>query len=98
MVNKADYISALRAVILRMHGCPSVHLRTEHVDETFHGVTVWDRHVEVFILMQQPKADTAYAWAQLEGPDDEETRYVVVLGLPPVIDAKTAVESVIGKG
>jgi hypothetical protein len=85
-------------VILRMHGSQSVHLRTEHVHENFHGTTVWDRHVEVFILMQHPKAETAYAWAQLEGPDDEETRYVVVLGLPPVIDAKTAVESVIGKG
>jgi hypothetical protein len=94
--NKADYISALRAVILRMHGCQSVHLRTEHVHETVQGRTVWDEHVEVFILTQHPKADTAYAWAQLEGPEDEEVRYVVVLGRPPVIDAKTAVQSVLG--
>jgi hypothetical protein len=79
-----------------MHGCQSVHLRTEHVQETFQGKTMWDKHVEVFVLTQHPKAGTAYAWAQLEGPDNEETRYVVVLGLPPVIDGKTAVQSVIG--
>ena len=95
VANKTDYISALRAVIMRMHGCKCAHLRTEHVHATFQGNTVWDGGVEVFILMQHPKADTAYAWAQLEGPNDEQVRYVAVLGLPPVKDAKTAVESLI---
>lgn len=93
MASKSDYIAALRAVILRLHGCESVHVRTEHVHETFRGKTVWNGDVEVFSLINHPKAMHAYAWAHLEGKKDEKTRYVAVLEVPPVKDARTAVQA-----
>jgi hypothetical protein len=70
-----------------------MYLKTEHVHETFQGQTFWDGDVEVFNLMQHPKAKRAYAWAHLDGPKDEQTRSVVVLELPPVKDAIRAVQS-----
>ena len=90
---KRDYIATLRAAIWSMHKCESAYLKTEHVHETFQGKTVWNGDVEVFSLVQHPKAKRAYAWAHLDGPKDEKTRFVVVLELPPVKDAKTAVQA-----
>ena len=89
-MNKQDYILALRTAIRNLHGCESIHTKTEHVHETFQGKTVWDGDVEVF-LIQHPKSLHAYAWAHLEGPKDDKTRFVVVLELPPVKNALTAV-------
>ena len=57
--------------------------------------TVWDGDVEIFDLKQHPKAQRAYAWAPLDGKRDEKTRFVVVLEIPPVKDAKTAVQALI---
>lgn len=76
-----------------MHGCESVYLKTEHVHETFQGQTVWNGDVEVFSLINHPNAMRAYAWAHLEGKKDDKTRFVAVLELPPVKDAKTAVQA-----
>jgi hypothetical protein len=86
-------IAVLKATIWRLHDCGVVHSDTVHVFEAFKGKTVWDGDVEVFDLFQHPKAKRAYAWVQIEGPNDEQTRVVVVLELPPVIDAKTAVRA-----
>lgn len=91
IVDKRDYLAVLRAVITHLHGCGSVHLATEHVHEEFHGETVWEGDVEVFDLMQHPKAKRAYCWAHSEG--NQSTRYVTVLELPPVTDARTAVQA-----
>jgi hypothetical protein len=91
--NKLDYIAALRAAISVMHQCWAVWVKTEHVHETFQGKTVWNGDVEVFSLMHHPKAQRCYAWAHLEGKNDQETRYVAVLESPPVKDAKTAVQA-----
>lgn len=76
-----------------MHSCGAVYLKTVHVHEVFQGKTVWNGEVEVFNLMQHPKARRAYAWAQIDDPKDDQTRFVVVLELPPVTDAKTAVQA-----
>ena len=70
-----------------MHGCGAVHHETVHVHEVFQGKTVWEGDVEVFDLMQHPKAKRAYAWAHLDG---DETNFVAVLEIPPVRDAKPA--------
>ncbi len=91
MANKPDYIAALRVAIWEMESCGAVHTGTVHVHDKFGGRTVWDGDVEVFDLKQHPKAKRAYAWAHLEGSNDDKTRFVVVLELPPVQDAKTAV-------
>jgi len=94
-VSKQDYIAALRAAIQGMHGCLAVWVRTEHVHEVFQGKTVWNGDVEVFTLIDHPKAMRAYAWAHLHGKNDEETRYVTVLELPPVDSALKAVQALI---
>lgn len=93
MANKQDYIATLRAAINRLHGCLSMHTGTVPVRETLNGKTVWDGNVEVFSLLNHPKATRAYAWAHLYGENDETTRYVTVLEIPPVKDARTAVQA-----
>ena len=94
MLSRNDYLTALKAAIWRMHGCGSVHQATVAVREAVRG-TVWDGDVEIFDLKQHPKAQRAYAWAPLDGKRDEKTRFVVVLEIPPVKDAKTAVQALI---
>lgn len=91
--NKSVYITALKEAIWHMHGSRAFHLKTEHVHETFEGKTVWDGDVEIFSLTNHPKALHAFAWAHLDGAKDEKTRFVAVLEIPPVIDAKTAVQA-----
>jgi hypothetical protein len=47
--------------------------------------------VEVFDLHGHPKAKRCDAWSHLDGPNDERTRFVAVLEIPPVVSAETAV-------
>jgi hypothetical protein len=93
MPNKQDYIADLRAAVERMHECAAHWTKTETVHETHQGKTVWIGDVEVFGLLGHHEAKRAYAWAHLEGDKDDKTRYVAVLELPPVKDAKTAVQA-----
>ena len=92
MGNKRDYIEALKEAIWNMHGCRAAYLKTDHICETFQGQGVWAGDVEVFRLKEHPKAQHAYAWAHLEGANDDKTRFVIVLEIPPVKDAKSAVK------
>jgi hypothetical protein len=57
----------------------------------FNGEIVWQGDVEVFDLHGHPKATRAYAWSHLDGANDERTRFVAVLEIPPVNSAETAV-------
>jgi hypothetical protein len=43
-------------------------------------------------LTGHPKAKRAYAWSHLDGKNDERTRFVAVLEIPPVDSAKRAVQ------
>lgn len=70
--NFIDYIAALRAAIMQLHGCDAVHRRTVLVHEVVQGKTVWKGDVELFELMQHPKARRAYAWEHQEGDSDED--------------------------
>jgi hypothetical protein len=47
--------------------------------------------VEVFDLRGHPKAKRAYAWSHLDGENDERTRFIAVLEIPPVISPETTV-------
>lgn len=94
MANKQDYIAGLKEAIWNLHGCSATHFKTVHVHETFQGKTVWDGDVEVFII-DHSRARRAYAWAHLEGEKDDKTRFWAVLELPPVKDARTAVQAAI---
>jgi hypothetical protein len=93
VANNQDYITTLQYVIWRTHRAESTHSTTVHVHETFRGKTVLEGDVEVFDLINHPKAKHVYAWAYIHGKKGEETTYVTVLEIPPVKDAKTAVQA-----
>jgi fructose-specific component phosphotransferase system IIB-like protein len=86
-VNKQDYLAVLRAGIWKNHQCGVVWLETVHVDEVVNGKTIWSGDVEVFNLMQHPKAKRCYAWAHADGG------YVAILELSPVDSALAAVQA-----
>lgn len=87
-----DYIDELKAVILRLHGCGADHVASVPVLERFQGQTVWEGMVEVFEIKGHAKASRCYAWAHRHGKDDKKTRYVAVLGVPPVDSPLKAVQ------
>ena len=78
-------------VINHLHGCSSEWVETVPVHEVFKGQTIWQGDVEVFNLTGHAKAKRAYAWSHLDGKNDERTRFVAVLEIPPVESAETAV-------
>lgn len=91
MGNKQDYLAKVQVAVSQLHNCGTVWRETVPVHEVFRGKTVWQGDVEVFDLHGHPKAKRAYAWAHLDGPNDERTRFVAVLEIPPVVSAETAV-------
>jgi hypothetical protein len=93
MESKQDYLSRVQTAVQHLHNCGARWLRTVPVREVFRGKVAWEGDVEVFALSGHPKAKRAYAWAHLDGPKDEKTRFVAVLEIPPVKDAKTAVQA-----
>jgi hypothetical protein len=90
---KWDYLERLKLAIEDMHKCTAFYLRTQLVDETVDGETVWTGDVEVFALTRHPKAKHCYAWSRRDGKKGEGERFVAVLGIPPVISPKTAVRA-----
>jgi hypothetical protein len=90
-VANKEYIERLQMVINQLHGCVSKWVEAVPVHEVFEGQTVWQGDVEVFDLTGHPKAKRAYAWSHLDGAKDEQTRFVAVLEIPPVVSAETAV-------
>ena len=91
----SDYIGQLQKAIRDLHGCESQYLETVPVKETFQGKVIWEGDVEVFQIRGHPKAQHAYAWSHLSGPNDKETKYITVLELPPVDSPQTAVKAAI---
>jgi hypothetical protein len=69
-----------------------MHRATVPVHEVFRGQTVWQGDVEVFDINGHPKAKRCYAWSHLDGANDERTRFVAVLEIPPVSSPETAVK------
>jgi len=90
MEDKSEYLERLQMVIHQLHGCDSKHIETVRVQEGFNGKTVWEADVEVFSVTHY-RATRAYAWSHVEGPNDENERFVAVLELPPVKSAGNAV-------
>ena len=86
-----DYIAELQTVILNLHGAVAEYVETVPVSEEFQGQTVWQDEVEVFDLLNHPKAKRAYVWGY--STDDDDRRYVTVLELPPVTSPDTAVRA-----
>jgi hypothetical protein len=62
---------------------------------TFQGKTVWDGVVEVFELVNHPKAPRVYAWAHDTDNPKQPRKHVTVLHIEPVTSAVTAVRAAI---
>ena len=91
-VNKPDYIAQLQVAVSQLHNCGAMWRESVPVHEVFQGKTVWQGMVEVFDLNGHPNAKRVYAWSHLDGTNDERTRVVAVLEVPPVTSAETAVK------
>ena len=91
MANNRAYLERLKLAVEHLHNCGAAWHSTVPVQETFKGQTVWQGDVDVVNLIGHPKAKRAYAWSHLDGPKDEQERFVAVLEIPPVMSAETAV-------
>jgi hypothetical protein len=92
-VENKGHIEHLRAAVEAMHNCLATHRGTVAVREAFQGKTVWIGNVEVFDISGNPAAGQCFAWAHLDGPKDERTRIVAVLGVPPIVTPQKAVQA-----
>jgi hypothetical protein len=81
-------ITKLKTAIRETNGCDSRHVKSVPVTEIFRGKIVWDGIVEVFDLIDHPRAKRAFAWSYREGEEEKST---VVLGIPPVDSPHAAV-------
>jgi hypothetical protein len=88
-----NYIESLQDAILKAHGCKARHIGSIPVNEQFEGEPVWEGIVEVFNLTGHPKAQICYAWGHHTGIKDDKSRYVMVLGIPPVDSPLAAVRA-----
>jgi hypothetical protein len=88
-----NYIEALKDAIQKMHGCESCHIKSVPVNEQFKGQTVWQGVVEVFELNNHPKAKICYAWGHHTDTKDIKSRYIAVLGIPPINSPVDAVRA-----
>lgn len=78
-----DYISEIIVIINQLHQCAAVHSATVPVADVFKDPTIWEGEVEVFTLVNHPRAKKAYAWGY---PKAREGRREIttVLEIPPV--------------
>jgi hypothetical protein len=89
------YIEELRDVIRRLHGVESKHVESVPVKETFQGQTVWEGMVEVFEVIEHPKASRIYAWASNPNDPESKRHYITALHIHPVTSAVAAVRAAI---
>lgn len=61
--------------------------------KSFRGQTVWEGEVEVFDLIDNPKASRVYAWSHEKDRVDEPRRTVTVLHIAPVTSPELAVRA-----
>jgi hypothetical protein len=88
-----QYLERLKQAIFRLHKVGAMWLGSVPVHEVSEGRTVWKGTVEVFELPHHPTAKRCYGWSHPEGPDDQGERFVMVLEIPPVESAVTAVRA-----
>jgi hypothetical protein len=89
-----NYLAQLRAAIQQLHGCPSEHVETVEVKEVFRDRVVWEGQVEVFRMMDHPKAKVCYAWRYTDKGTNTE-RIAAIPGLRLISSAADAVRTFI---
>ncbi len=82
----------LKKAIQNLHGCDSTWIQAVRVKETFEGETVWDGLVQIFNLIDHPKAVRCYAWSHAID-DSTKRRFVAVLHQEPVTSPGAAVRA-----
>ena len=87
-------IFLIQEAIKQTLGCDSWHVESVRVTEKFQGRITWDGVVEVFVLLDHPKATRAYGWSYREGDTDKAK---VVIGMRPVDSAQSAVKMAIAR-
>lgn len=87
-------IEALAKAILDLHGCKATWIESVPVKDVFEGETVWEGVVQVFDLIDHPKAKRCYAWSHgLEG--SKKRRFFAVLHQGTVDSPEKAVKAMI---
>lgn len=84
------YTETLHEVIMELYAVPSVHLRTELVQERIEGRTTFQNRVDVFELTGHPEARTAFAWGWND--DTGAVIYDAELQRPPIETALDALK------
>lgn len=87
-------IQGLIKAIQKAHGCKAIHSASIPIQETFKGRIVWQGIVEEFII-QHNQTERCYGWIVPSNKEDAETRYVTILGLPPIDSPRKAVQAFI---
>lgn len=90
-----NYIVRLQNAIQQLHHCESKCIERVTVSGNFlffQRSTVEENEVAVFELSGNRQAKRAYAWFYRDG---NNTRCVVVLEIPPITSARTALEAAI---
>ena len=88
------YIKALEKAILDLHGCKAKWVESIPIKEIFEGETVWEGVVQVFGLIDYPKATRCYAWSH--GLDkSKKRRFFAVLHQGVVDSPQAAVKAAI---
>jgi hypothetical protein len=90
-----NYILRLQNAIRQLHRCESKYIESVTVSGTFlffPESAIEASEVAVFELPGNPHAKRAYAWSSLSG---SKAGCIVVLEIPPVTSARTAVEAAI---
>ncbi len=90
-----EYIARLQDVIWQLNQCESKYVESVEVSQTTVGLPkspVGDGEIAVFEICDHPQAKRAYAWSYRAG---NNTRFVVVLEIPPITSPQTAVEAAI---
>jgi len=87
-------IQGLIKAIQTAHGCKAEHLASIPILETFRGRIVWNGIVDEFTI-HHAKTKRCYGWIVPSDEDKNKTRYVTILGLPPVDSPLKAVQAFI---
>ena len=80
----------LESAIREAYGCECRYFGSVWVRQVFDGHIAWAGIVEIFTLLNCPKAEHCYAWEEAE---DGQNKVTIVLCMPPVTSAETAVQA-----
>ena len=91
-VANEEYIKRLQMIIQHLHGCDSRHVQSVPVREEFLGETIWEGDVEVFEIVDHPRATRCYAWGNKQSRLERGHNFIAVLGIAPIDSPAHAVK------